>query len=112
MPKWVDPLPALKRRVADEILVLIDGQSQTWAAWAMHSTQSRVSDLRRGRLDTMSLDRLVQCLSHLGRHVELTTAPMHGRARLAHERVHPQAQLVRAGRCGMERSYLELESRE
>jgi predicted XRE-type DNA-binding protein len=73
MPKWVDPIPALKRRVADEILVLMDGWSQPFAASFMHVTQSRVSDLRRGHLENISLERMLQCLSRLGRTIEIKT---------------------------------------
>jgi predicted XRE-type DNA-binding protein len=73
MPRWEDPVPGLKRRVADEILVLTDGWSQSYAASFMHVSQSRVSDLRRGNLDRVSLERLAQCLSHLGREIEITT---------------------------------------
>jgi predicted XRE-type DNA-binding protein len=73
MPRWVDPLPGLKRRVADEILILTDGWSQSFAASFMDVSQSRVSDLRRGHLERMSLDRMVQCLSRLDRVVEIRT---------------------------------------
>lgn len=78
MPRWVDPLPGLKRRVADEILILMDGWSQSFAASFMHVSQSRVSDLRRGNLERISLDRLVQCLSRLDRRIEITTTRMPG----------------------------------
>lgn len=72
-PDRPDPLPALKRRVADEILTILDGWSQTYAASFLNSTQSRVSDLRTGKLERFSLDRLVQLLSNLGRDVEIVT---------------------------------------
>jgi predicted XRE-type DNA-binding protein len=73
MPHWVDPVPALKRRIAEEVLILSEGWSQTWAASFMQVPQGRVSELRRGDLSHMSLERLIQCLSHLGRDVEITT---------------------------------------
>ena len=71
MEQWVDPVPGLKRQLADEIRRLTDGWSQSWAAWAMHLPRSRVSDLRRGRLHTISLERLVLCLSRLGYRAEI-----------------------------------------
>jgi predicted XRE-type DNA-binding protein len=73
MPHWVDPVPALKRRVADEIVVLIEGWSQSFAPSFMDCRQSRVSDLRRGHLERMSLERMLQCLSHLSRNIEINT---------------------------------------
>jgi hypothetical protein len=71
MPRWVDPIPALKRQAADELLVVMGGFSQHFAAALIRSTQSRVSDLRRGRLETMSLDRMIQMLTYARRVVEL-----------------------------------------
>jgi len=73
MPPWVDPVPALKRQLADEVLARIEGQSQMWAAWSMHLSRARVSEMRRGRLDRVSLEALVRSLSHLGREIEITT---------------------------------------
>ena len=83
MPNWVDPVPALKRRIADEVLILSEGWSQHFAASFMHASQGRVSELRRGDLSRLSLERLIQCLSHLGRDVEVTTV------RNGHGRPHP-----------------------
>jgi predicted XRE-type DNA-binding protein len=71
MADWVDPVPALKRQLADEVLALSDGQSQTWAAWALHLSRARVSELRNGRLDNVSLECLVRCLSRRGHIVEV-----------------------------------------
>jgi predicted XRE-type DNA-binding protein len=87
MPRWEDPVPGLKRRVADEILVLTDGWSQSYAAAFMVVSQSRVSDLRRGNLDRISLDRLVQCLSRLGRRVEIRTSRTGGPSVHPHWRI-------------------------
>lgn len=67
MARWIDPIPALKRQVADELLSVIGELSQHFAAALLQSTQSRISDLRRGRLETMSLERMIQMLSrHAG----------------------------------------------
>lgn len=73
MPRWEDPVPELKRAVAHEILVLTEGWSQVNAASLMGVSQSCVSDLRRGNLARISLERLVRCLSRLGRRVEIAT---------------------------------------
>lgn len=72
MERWVDPVPGLKRQLADEVLRLSHGWSQQWAAHAMYMPRSRVSDLRRGRLDTVSLERLVLALSRMGYRTEFT----------------------------------------
>jgi hypothetical protein len=49
-----DPVPALKRQLADKILELLEGWSNTWAAWDAHLSRSRISEMRRGNLDTFS----------------------------------------------------------
>ena len=88
MSHWVDPIPALKRRVADEIVVLMDGWSQTFAASFLELPQSRVSELRRGDVHNVSLERLLQSLSRLGRDIEITTSHAAGRGL-----VHPHRKL-------------------
>ena len=88
MPRWVDPIPALKRQAADELLVVLGGFSQHFAASRINSTQSRVSDLRRGKLDTMSLERMIQMLTYARRIVELKISKP-PRPRPAHEGASP-----------------------
>ena len=78
MPRWVDPLPALKRRVADEINILLFGWTQEYAASFLDTSQARVSELRHSRLEGFSLDRLVRYLSRLGRDIEITTSKRPG----------------------------------
>src|SRR3954469_8050360 len=73
MPHWVDPVPALKRQVAEQVVILTADFSQSWAAAWMHLSQARVSELRRGNLENVSLERLVQCLSYLARETVITT---------------------------------------
>jgi len=68
-----DPIPALKRRVADEILLLLDSWSQANAACLMGAWQPRVSELRAGHLHRFSLDRLVRYLAHLDREVTIVS---------------------------------------
>jgi predicted XRE-type DNA-binding protein len=69
-----DPVLQLKRRLADELLALMDGWSQTWAAWGTHLSASRISEIRRGNLDNVSLERLIQALSYLGCDVDIVIA--------------------------------------
>ena len=71
MDKWVDPIPGLKRQLADEVLRLSHGWSQSWAAWAMHVPRARVSALRAGKLENISLERLILCLSRMGYRAEI-----------------------------------------
>lgn len=72
MEKWVDPIPALKRQLADEVLRELDGWSQSWGAWKGFIPRSRISNLRRGHLHQVSLERLILCLSRLGYRTEIT----------------------------------------
>ena len=71
MAQSSDPIPDLKRRLADELVALMDGWSQTWAAWGTHLSASRISEIRRGNLDNVSLERLIQALSFLGHDVDI-----------------------------------------
>lgn len=70
----VDPIPELKRQVADELLLLTRHMTQMRAGWAMHLSQSRVSEMRRGNLTNLSLEKLIQCLSHFGNEIEIKTS--------------------------------------
>lgn len=72
MERWVDPIPGLKRQLAEEVVRLADGWSQSWAAWGMRLPRSRVSALRHGKLENISLERLILCLSHMRYRVEIT----------------------------------------
>ena len=80
MPPWIDPVPALKRQIAEQLITLTEDFSQTWAAAFLHMSQGRVSELRRGNLERMSLECLVRCLSRVGRDVQITTV-RNGRAK-------------------------------
>ena len=68
-----DPIPALKQRVADEILILTKGWTQANAAALIHTRQPRFSELRAGRLERYSLERLLRYLHRLGRGIEIVT---------------------------------------
>lgn len=72
---------------ADELLVKADmaiaitrrieerGLTQADAARLLRTTQPRISDLRRGRLDRFSIDTLLRLLTRVGIDVELRFTP-------------------------------------
>jgi predicted XRE-type DNA-binding protein len=97
--KWIDPIPALKRQLADQVVARTEEQSQMWAAWRVQISRSRISELRRGNLKNVSLERLVQCLSRLGYTIEIRL-----------ERPLPEA--GRGRRCASGSGYAELDRRE
>jgi predicted XRE-type DNA-binding protein len=67
-----DPIPALKQQVADELVRLMEGSSPSTIYFWIEIDQPRVSDLRRGRLERISLERLIRWLRRTGHVVELT----------------------------------------
>ena len=70
---WADsatPGPAIPDEVGTSD-VACAGWSQTYAADLLGTDQSRVSDLRRGRLDRISLEQLVRFLGRIGGSIEL-----------------------------------------
>jgi len=54
------------------------GLKQTDAAELFGTTQPRVSDVMRGKIDEFTIDSLVNMLSHAGVHVELRLAGQGG----------------------------------
>jgi predicted XRE-type DNA-binding protein len=58
-----DPVPRLKEQLAHEIVHRLDGWRQDLAGSFIGTDPSRVSDLRRGRLDRFSLQQLVRFIS-------------------------------------------------
>jgi predicted XRE-type DNA-binding protein len=48
------------------------GLTQAAAAKAMKTTQPRLSEVLHGRIDKCTIDRLVQMLAEVGRHVTLS----------------------------------------
>lgn len=92
-PAWTDDvLPDLgddgavelsaKAVLATKLNALIDkrGLSQTAAAEITGMTQPKVSQLRRNKLQNISLERVMQALVSLDQHVEIVVRP----ARRAH----------------------------
>jgi predicted XRE-type DNA-binding protein len=72
---YVDPIPALKRALAAEIVPLLDGwNAHDIAAW-MHTDQPRISDLKNGKLERFSLERLIRFAERLDRTIELRVTP-------------------------------------
>jgi predicted XRE-type DNA-binding protein len=69
--KTEDPIPALKRQLAQLIVERVDGWSQTYAADLLGTDQPRVSDLRHGRLERFSLEQLVRFVSRIEGAIEL-----------------------------------------
>jgi predicted XRE-type DNA-binding protein len=63
---------AIVRRVEER------GLTQADAARLLRTTQPRISDLRRGRLERFSIDTLLRLLTRVGVDVELRFAPKQG----------------------------------
>jgi predicted XRE-type DNA-binding protein len=66
-----DPIPELKRLLADEIRRRIDGWRTADMAVRLGTDQPRLSDIRRGKLQRFSLETLVRFATHLRCRVEL-----------------------------------------
>ena len=66
-----DAVPALKRHLAQQLVKRLDGWSQTNAASLVGTDQPGISDLRRGRLDRISLEQLVRLLGRVGGSIEV-----------------------------------------
>lgn len=67
-----DPVPALKRQLAEEILALAATTHFSVAATGLGVDEPRLSDLRAGRLERFSLQKLIRMLANLRRRVVLT----------------------------------------
>jgi predicted XRE-type DNA-binding protein len=69
-----DPIPALKRQLADAILEVAAQTNMHVAASVLGIDTARMSDLRRGRIERFSVERLIRLLAMVDRRVELTIA--------------------------------------
>jgi predicted XRE-type DNA-binding protein len=58
-------------------LINMRGLSQTEAAYITGMTQPKVSQIRRYKLQNISLERLMQALVSLDQHVEIIVRPAH-----------------------------------
>jgi len=65
-----DPVPALKRQLADAIVRIASQTNFHLAAPALGIDPARLSDLRRGRVDRFSIDRLIRILAVADRRVD------------------------------------------
>jgi predicted XRE-type DNA-binding protein len=67
----IDPIPALKQQLADEILASVDHINRTIAADVLEINQARMSDLRHGRVARFSVERLIRILATIDRRVTM-----------------------------------------
>ena len=68
-----DPIPELKKQLAGELVQLLGTWSQWNAAVLLNVSQTQISELKAGKLERFSLDRLVRLLVRAGRTVEIRT---------------------------------------
>jgi predicted XRE-type DNA-binding protein len=66
-----DPIPALKRQLAREILALPDQIDGCIVGPVLGLDEPRLCDIQRGRLERLSLQQLVRALANVNRRVEL-----------------------------------------
>ncbi len=67
-----DPIPYLKEQLRDEIVALVGDWDQYVAAGRLGTDQPRMSDLKRGRLERFSLEKLIRLLANIDQSVEIT----------------------------------------
>ena len=67
-----DPILALKRQLADEILEIASHTNMHVAARVFGIDVPRMSDLRRGRVARFSVERLIRILATVDRRVDLS----------------------------------------
>ncbi len=72
-----DPVTAKSLAIRTQLMLALDqairqsGLTQQQLAEKMHTTQPRVSDLKRGKLEKFTTDKLIQMLLYLDRQVEI-----------------------------------------
>jgi predicted XRE-type DNA-binding protein len=67
-----DPIAPLKRQLADEILGAVARLNVSIAARVLDIDASRFADLRHGRIQRFSVERLIRMLAVIERRVSLT----------------------------------------
>ena len=67
-----DPIFALKRQLADEILAAVSELNVSIAALVLEIGASRLADLRHGRIARFSVERLIRMLAAIDRRVSIT----------------------------------------
>ena len=63
---YADPIPELKIEVAKCLVERLEGWSQWNAAAYIRTDQPRISDLRNGRLQRFSLEKLIRLVARSG----------------------------------------------
>jgi predicted XRE-type DNA-binding protein len=71
MTQMRGPIGPLKEQLRHEIIDLVGDWDQFIAGKRLGTDQARVSDLRRGRLERFSLEKLILFLTNLGLRVEI-----------------------------------------
>ncbi len=104
-----DPIPLLKEQLRRKIVSLVGGWDQYIAAHRLGTDQPRMSDLKRGRLERFSLEKLIRFLTNIEQTVEITVvgparpAMFRIRNRRAGWKAQPTGPVTRRGprtRCG------------
>jgi predicted XRE-type DNA-binding protein len=94
----VDPIPALKSQLAAELVARLDGWRQDYAGAFIGTTAARVSNLRNGRLDPFSLERLIRFIARDAGDVTLTVTWRSRWEKLRDQRSRRLAASVTSGR--------------
>lgn len=79
MAPIVDPILGLKRKLATELVRIMHGWTTTQLVCRIRIDQPRISDLRRGRLERFSIERLIRFIHEMRHRVELTVTEEEGR---------------------------------
>jgi predicted XRE-type DNA-binding protein len=66
-----DPIPELKEQLRREIMALVGRWNPFVAARRLGTDQPRMSDLKRGRLERISLQKLIRMLANIEQSVEI-----------------------------------------
>ena len=66
-----DPVGPIRRQLVEHILRLAERTNMHVAAAAMGIDPPRMSDLRKGRIEQFSLERLIRMLDAVGRRVRI-----------------------------------------
>lgn len=94
-----DPEEAANLEIRSELMIeirrIVEGRdlTQTEAAELFGTTQPRISELTRGRIEQFTIDSLVNMLTHAGMRVELRLAEADADQTLGHEEVRRRLDL-------------------
>jgi predicted XRE-type DNA-binding protein len=66
------PIPVLRQQLGDEILRLVDDFPTIISARLLCIDERRMADLRHGRVQRFSVERLIRMLAQIDRRVDLT----------------------------------------